>query len=1243
MLTKKKSVGILLVTLMIIQSICICSQPLTVTAEANTLKDLKLWFDRSAEQLSTSAGTQWEYYGLPIGNGKIGGVMYGSPASEHIQFNEDTLWTGGPSTSRPNYNGGNLANRAQYVRQAQAQLAAGNTSGATSTCNSYLIGAASNQGYGAFQTMGDFYMDFTLPNGTTGTNYRRELDIRKAIAAVMFTNGGVNFKREYFVSYPDHVMVMHLTADQASSISFTLRYADPGGRTGVTTTADAAAGTLRIAGTVTDNQMAYEAQFKIVNDGGTLSVPQAGRLAVTGADSVYIVMHTATNYANVYPTYRRTVNLQQEVGGVVDAAVAKGYDALLERHLDDYTGLFSRLEFDIGGTVSALPTNSLLSGYQADTLSDGDKKYLEELYFQYGRYLLISCSREGSLPANLQGVWNRVNNPSWSSDYHININLQMNYWPAYITNIAETAFPMIEYMDKMREPGRVTAASYHDIVSTPEKPEQGFVAHTQNTPFGWTCPGWAFSWGWSTAAVAWMMQNVYDYYEYSMDKQYLNDIIWPMLRETALFWDQVLIYDVNSDRWVSSPTYSPEHGPYTIGNTFEQTVVFELINEMVAAADVLGKNSPEDVALIESLKMKQAKMKPLTIGKWGQIWEWWDEDSYASYPGAAQHRHISNLLGLHPGRIINSDTPEYIEAAKVTLNDRGDYATGWAMGHKLNLWARTGDGDHAYILYGNLLKTGTLPNLWDTHSPYQIDGNFGGTSGVAEMLIQSQSGYIELLPSLPSEWSNGSVKGIRARGAYTFDLKWADGKLETAVIQPEYDGECIIKNDQIFGVSSLDITDKNGKPVEFTVSKGKAYFDAEADETYTLTVNETETGISAIRLLNGAVAVTLKEEAANVSEKDFSLQYRFEGGSTAALTTSDFIYDADSKTAYFGFEPFSVGAERKLFAGVLYGEDVPYAWSEGLTLMPAGVNEMVDDRDSRVKYTGGGWSPYSSGEDFFGTESYSATVGATAEFEFFGTGIIYWGMRQANQGEVDVYIDDVKVAANVSIYYGSTVKRVNLYQNKNLERGVHTIKVVGLASTRNVKISIDAFEYFDDVPCIESAGARNGFISIDFANAESAMNAADIKLFASVDNGAVTEIAKTGFTYDPVTSVAVVTYNPYTTGKVLMIGAAYGDQVPVYAPPYIAGSSFDAKIEGNEIVTTFVNSGIGTNMVFLIAAYKDDRLVKLYNHEDFAGGPSLVDFRFPVDFSMYPVGEYTYKAFCWDSNFVPLFNIIDVS
>lgn len=417
------------------------------------------------------------------------------------------------------------------------------------------------------------------------------------------------------------------------------------------------------------------------------------------------------------------------------------------------------------------------------------------MLFQFGRYLMIASSREGSLPANLQGVWSdRTGNwqsVPWSSDYHMNVNLQMNYWPVYSTNMLECATPLVEYVDSLREPGRVTAATYAGVVSDEDNPANGFMAHTQNTPFGWTCPGWDFSWGWSPAAVSWILQNCWEYYEYTGDLDYLRDKIYPMLKEEAALYDQILVEDKETGRLVSSPTFSPEQGPRTNGNAYEQELIWQLYEDTVKAAEALGVDADK----VSQWKQTQSRLDPIEIGDSGQIKEWYHETTLGSI-GSSGHRHMSHLLGLYPGDLISVDTPEWMEAAIISLKDRGDVTTGWGMGQRINAWARTGDGEHAYKLVRSLFQNGIYPNLWDTHPPFQIDGNFGATAGVSEMLLQSNQGYINLLPAMPDAWAQGSVSGLVARGNFLVDMQWADGTLTEARITANNGGTCVIHHQQ---------------------------------------------------------------------------------------------------------------------------------------------------------------------------------------------------------------------------------------------------------------------------------------------------------------------------------------------------------------------------------------------------------------------------------------------------------------
>ncbi|MDE6565929.1 MAG: hypothetical protein K2L47_02540, partial [Clostridia bacterium] len=447
------------------------------------------------------------------------------------------------------------------------------------------------------------------------------------------------------------------------------------------------------------------------------------------------------------------------------------------------------------------------------------------MLYNYGRYLTIATSRATDiLPSNLQGLWNNRDNAPWGSDYHLNVNLQMNYWPTYNTNLTECAIPLVNYVDSLREPGRVTAATYAGITSGVNE-ENGFVFHTQNTPFGWTCPGWEFSWGWSPAATAWILQNVYDYYEYTGDKEYLEKVIYPMLREASVYFTNTLVEDKKTGRLVTVPTFSPEHGPRTMGNTYEQSLIWQLFNDTIESAKILDIDSD----LVQELESKIEKLNPIEIGEDGQIKEWYIETKLGKI-GQTHHRHLSHLLGLFPGDLINKDLhPEWLDAVKVSLNQRGDKSTGWAMGQRINTWARVGDGDRAYKLINQLFKSGLFSNMWDAHPPFQIDGNFGYTAGVTEMLMQSNLGYIELLPALPSVWKNGSISGIIARGNFELSFEWNDNKLTKLTILSNNGGACALK----LGTTNVVIQDSSNTPIEYKIENDKVKFITTKGMTYT--------------------------------------------------------------------------------------------------------------------------------------------------------------------------------------------------------------------------------------------------------------------------------------------------------------------------------------------------------------------------------------------------------------------------
>lgn len=544
--------------------------------------------------------------------------------------------------------------------------------------------------------------------------------------------------------------------------------------------------TLVYRGAVEDNGMRFSARFTAVTD-GELSVSDGG-IAVGNARDTVIYFTAATDYEPTYPDYRSAVDPDAITAAISANAVDKGFDELYRAHLADYSALYGRVSLRLNAELAELPADRLLAEYRAGSRAAANR--LETLYFQYGRYLLISSSRAGSLPANLQGVWNESNTPPWCCDYHINVNLQMNYWGAYTTNLAETALPLIDFLDSLREPGRVTAAEYYNIVSDAEHPENGWTAHTQCSPFGWTAPGWDFYWGWSTAAAAWLMQNIWEYFEFTGDKKTLAERIFPIMRECVRFYTQWLSYDERQDRMVSTPTYSPEHGPVTVGNTYEQSLIEQLFIDYLAACAELSEEGELRERALEMLP----KLKPFHIGRSGLLKEWFEEDEpdFDSSKVDPHHRHLSHLMGLYPGKRINSGTPELMNAAIRSMELRGDESTGWARAHRLNLRARTGDGNRAYLLLRGLLEKCTFDNLWDFHPPFQIDGNFGGSAGIAEMLLQSHEGTIRVLPALPDAWNSGAFEGLCARGGFVVGAEWENGAVTALSVLAKNGGECTV-------------------------------------------------------------------------------------------------------------------------------------------------------------------------------------------------------------------------------------------------------------------------------------------------------------------------------------------------------------------------------------------------------------------------------------------------------------------
>jgi len=678
---------------------------------------MKLWYEQPAKE--------WHGQPLPLGNGRMGCMVFGGVEKERIQFNVDSLWIGDE----------NMVGKKPNVSHNVSYLA---------------------RGMGFYQNFGNVYISLDS-NGET-TKYRREVDLSRAVHTVSYTKGGVQFTRKTFCSYPAKAIIIRLEANAPGQEAKTV---SRGAR-------------MTVKGTL-ENGLDYEAQLYVMNDGGRVKC-EDGKLIFNDCDSIVLVLAAETSYLMDHTKGWMGEHPHKQVASRIDAVSAKDYGKLLKDHIADHQSLFNRLRLDVGKTdpaQAALPTDKRIKACGSG-VNDPD---LTEMLFQYGRYLLIACSRPGSLPANLQGVWNDSNRPAWHCDYHSNINVQMNYWLAEPSNLSECHLPLLYYFAAAAPLHREASLTYFGDVP-------GFTFQTVNNIFG------GCGWRWNTVGSAWIAQHFWEHYAFSKDLKYLRKTAYPYMKQVCEFWSHQL-KQLPDGRLVVPNSWSPEqkHIPREDGVSYAQQIVWGLFQNTIEATETLDVDH-DFRAQIAGLQKRLVGPK---IGRWGQLQEWMiDRDDPKD-----NHRHTSHLFAVYPGRQISpAQSPEFAQAAAVSLRARGetgDARRSWTWPWRCAIWARLGDGDTAHHMIDGLIKYNLLPNMIATHPPMQLDGSFGITAGICEMLVQSHAGRIQLLPALPAAWPSGRVTGLRARDGFEVDIQWKAGKLSEAAIRSDKGNICRLR------------------------------------------------------------------------------------------------------------------------------------------------------------------------------------------------------------------------------------------------------------------------------------------------------------------------------------------------------------------------------------------------------------------------------------------------------------------
>ncbi len=776
--------------------------------ESATINELTLHYNAPAKI--------WEST-LPLGNGRLGMMPNGGIEQEKIVLNDITMWSGSEDEETIN------KEALGYLPKIRSLLLKGKNIEAQNLMYQHFkcggkgsnFGRGKNAPYGCFQMLGDLDIHYKYQSKESVKGYKRGLNLKNAVAFTQFQKGNTQFSRQYFVSHSDDVMVIRLTANQSEEISFDLGLSRP-----ENATISIKGNTLIMKGHLNNghNQkgVAYETQLQIKHNGGTLE-SKDNRLYLSGANEATIVISSSTDFFDK--------KYQNTIASLLKTTLNTDFTTLKQQHTQKYQQKFNRVQLHLDGKDKHLiPTDERLRNFQKES----DPSFVA-LYYQFGRYLMICGTRENSLPLNLQGLWAKGVQTPWNGDYHLNINVQMNYWAVETANLSELHKPLIELTKSLVPSGEKTAKKMYDA--------EGWVAHVISNPWTFTAPGEHASWGATNTGGAWLCEHLWEHYAFTQDKTYLKSI-YPILEGASKFFLSSMIKEPKNGWLVTAPSSSPENGFYLpnrkeavyvcLGPTMDVQIINELFNNLLASAKILGI----DNEITKQVKETLPKLPPMQISPNGYLQEWLKDYKETDI----HHRHVSHLYGLHPSNQISPyRTPKLADAARATLNRRGDEGTGWSRAWKVNFWARLHDGNRAYKLLKSLLKPavdteesvnrhkgGTYPNLFCAHPPFQIDGNFGGMAGIGEMLVQSHDGFIEFLPALPKEWSKGNLKGIKVRGGAEVDVVWENHLPTKATIKATCDNTFMVKVPKGIDImKSLKNTNKKVVIVDVGLDKEK--------------------------------------------------------------------------------------------------------------------------------------------------------------------------------------------------------------------------------------------------------------------------------------------------------------------------------------------------------------------------------------------------------------------------------------